>query len=218
MVLTLEGWESMNILFAKGNTELVFGDTPENVAQYDIVVFQKLFTERFKKSVSDRRAKTMAFLKELSAEEAKSVTIISTIEINHPVFGVGSLQRTTVPLLLAEDNRFVYTITQYMLIPELEYAHDDNPFSMLFTYKNKLGKIVLLKVHPKSDAEARRNLTQKEIEILQLTAHGHSVKQIADKLGSQPATVHRHRQNMMIKLGVSNMAELVNIAMYKKLI
>ena len=55
-------------------------------------------------------------------------------------------------------------------------------------------------------------LTDREKEVLQLTAEGHSGNVIARRLFISPRTVESHRANLMRKLGVRNQRELVRYA------
>lgn len=62
------------------------------------------------------------------------------------------------------------------------------------------------------------NITDREAEIIQLVAEGHSNKQIADKLFLSPHTVTTHRKNIMGKLKVNNTAGLVLYAIKNNLL
>jgi two-component system, NarL family, response regulator NreC len=55
-------------------------------------------------------------------------------------------------------------------------------------------------------------LTEREREVLQLTAEGHSGVEIAGRLFISPRTVESHRASLMRKLGVHNQKELVRYA------
>ena len=61
-------------------------------------------------------------------------------------------------------------------------------------------------------------LTRREKEILKLVAEGVTTPQIAEQLFISPLTVETHRRNLIQKMGVSNAAQLVKIAVEKKLI
>lgn len=58
-------------------------------------------------------------------------------------------------------------------------------------------------------------LTNREREVLQLVAEGHSSSEIGRRLFISPRTVEIHRQNMMRKLGLRNQAELIRYALTK---
>jgi DNA-binding CsgD family transcriptional regulator len=53
-----------------------------------------------------------------------------------------------------------------------------------------------------------KHLTERELELLELIAHGQSSKQIAINLGISIKTVCNHRTNLMAKAGAANAAEL----------
>jgi DNA-binding NarL/FixJ family response regulator len=61
-------------------------------------------------------------------------------------------------------------------------------------------------------------LTQREAEVLQLIAEGFANKQIAYELGLSVKTVEKHRQQVMQKLGIHNIAGLVRHAVSKGII
>ncbi len=56
-------------------------------------------------------------------------------------------------------------------------------------------------------------LTEREREIVALLCEGDSSKHIARKLDLSVATVRKHRENIMAKLDVHNVAELIAIAL-----
>ena len=62
------------------------------------------------------------------------------------------------------------------------------------------------------------SLSEREREIFQLVAEGHSNKEIADLLSISPATVETHRAHILQKLDVHNTAELVLYAVRRGVI
>jgi DNA-binding NarL/FixJ family response regulator len=63
-----------------------------------------------------------------------------------------------------------------------------------------------------TDSSAFQALTPREREVLQLLAEGRSTRQIADALHVSVKTIEVHRKQMMDKLGLQNLAELVKYA------
>ena len=55
-------------------------------------------------------------------------------------------------------------------------------------------------------------LTEREREVLARVAEGHSTKEIASRLEISTRTVETHRANLMRKLGVRSVAQLVRLA------
>lgn len=62
------------------------------------------------------------------------------------------------------------------------------------------------------DASDAAALTNRESQILSCIANGMTTKAIADYLGISPKTVENHRTNIMAKLNVQSMAELLAYA------
>jgi len=72
---------------------------------------------------------------------------------------------------------------------------------------------------PASDSSVSSILTMREREVLQLLVEGKTVKQIADDhLYLSIKTVHTHRQKIMEKLNIYNIAELTKFAIREGLI
>ena len=63
--------------------------------------------------------------------------------------------------------------------------------------------------------EQQEELTQVEMKVLQLVGNGDTSQQIAKRLYVSVNTIEFHRRRIMKKLGVSNMAELIKIAIEK---
>ena len=59
------------------------------------------------------------------------------------------------------------------------------------------------------------DLTPRETEVLQLTAWGHSNKEIATRLGLSVKTVEVHKTNGMRKLGMTSRLQLVRFALLR---
>ncbi len=62
------------------------------------------------------------------------------------------------------------------------------------------------------DAASRTSLSAREREVLTLIAEGLTGKEIAERLYLSPNTVERHRTNIMNKLGLHSLAELIRFA------
>jgi DNA-binding NarL/FixJ family response regulator len=65
----------------------------------------------------------------------------------------------------------------------------------------------------KQMADAVRVLSPRELEVLRLVAEGHTNQEIADQLVLSIKTVQAHRANVMEKLDLENITQLVRFAM-----
>lgn len=86
-------------------------------------------------------------------------------------------------------------------------------------FNEHISKILLDNLHANSEEELiSGKLTERELEILADIVNGLTTKQIAEKLFISHRTVETHRVNMMKKLEVHNVAELVKMAIENKLV
>lgn len=58
-------------------------------------------------------------------------------------------------------------------------------------------------------------LTEREVDVIKLVASGATNKEVSDKLFISSRTVETHRRNIMDKLGLNNLAELIKYAIKK---
>jgi two-component system response regulator NreC len=70
----------------------------------------------------------------------------------------------------------------------------------------------------KGIADRYDSLSEREREIFQLVAEGHTNKEIAELLSVSPATIETHRAHILQKLDVHNTAELVLYAVRRGII
>ena len=99
------------------------------------------------------------------------------------------------------------------LLYALEYVSKGDYFLDSSVSRQVVKKLIEspLKAEKISDA-AYGSLTSREQEILRLLAEGFSSKEIADKLSISPKTVENHRANLMNKLDLHSIHELVRYA------
>lgn len=76
----------------------------------------------------------------------------------------------------------------------------------------------LQRAHAGREQDSYTTLTDREREVLQLIAEGHTNQQIAARLTVSPSTVQTHRTHIMEKLGLRSRAELVKYAVDRGLL
>jgi len=76
-----------------------------------------------------------------------------------------------------------------------------------------LLKGYLGRVHAGDELDLGELLSEREREVVKLTAEGHTAQQAADILSLSPKTVETYRHRAMQKLGLTNRAELVRYAL-----
>ncbi len=96
---------------------------------------------------------------------------------------------------------------------------DSDPETLLFAVKqvsvgrqfidpNLVSQVLITRAPPALD-----RLSERELEIYQLLIHGMSVSDIARTLDISIKTVSTHKSNLMLKLNVDSIAELVRFSM-----
>ncbi|MBL1232104.1 MAG: DNA-binding response regulator [Flavobacteriales bacterium] len=76
----------------------------------------------------------------------------------------------------------------------------------------------LMNKDKKKDNSELDNLTDREVQIINLITEGMKSSEIADQLRLSTRTIEVHRRNLMKKLDVKNTAELVSFVLKSKLI
>jgi len=84
--------------------------------------------------------------------------------------------------------------------------------------KSKLKDGASVRDQPSRIPLRRSTLTLREREVMKLLAEGHTVKQAAAVLGVSVKTAEAHKFNLMRKLDIHNKAQLVTVAIQKKIL
>lgn len=85
-------------------------------------------------------------------------------------------------------------------------------------YSSEVAAVLLNKKTKNSDNSAINELSEREIEIIRLVSQGFSSIEIGKKLFISPRTADTHRNNILQKLDLPNIASLVSFAYKNKLI
>lgn len=104
---------------------------------------------------------------------------------------------------------------------ELVYAIRAVHQGEAFLYPSITKRLVedyLHRVETGQERTSLDNLTDREREILQLIAEGHTSKEIADLLSLSIRTVQNHRAHVMQKLGIHDRGDLIKYAIQKGII
>lgn len=65
---------------------------------------------------------------------------------------------------------------------------------------------------------AKRTITERELEILRLVAQGYTSPKIAEILSLSPETIKWYRKRLLSKCEAENTAEMIKLAIENKLI
>lgn len=73
-----------------------------------------------------------------------------------------------------------------------------------------MGKSYYSDTVKRNIADVDLQLSTRELQVLKLVFSGLVAREIADKLALSPKTIDKHRENIMRKLHVNNLVELIN--------
>ncbi|OGW27489.1 MAG: hypothetical protein A2X59_06975 [Nitrospirae bacterium GWC2_42_7] len=110
----------------------------------------------------------------------------------------------------------VVTIKTAIEMPDDKAAEKSKRFYDMF--KKHLSEHIGLQGYDDPKINLYKTLTEREIEILYLTAKGLSSTKIALQLSISPRTVETHRTNLMRKLGLNNKSEIILFALKKNIL
>jgi DNA-binding NarL/FixJ family response regulator len=103
------------------------------------------------------------------------------------------------------------------LVDAVKSVSQHKPF-----FTSKVSEVLFARFLDRSADQPNGNstepLTPRERDIVRLLAEGKSNKEVANLLGLSVRTAETHRANVMRKLGVSSLAELVRYAVREKLV
>jgi two-component system, LuxR family, response regulator FixJ len=122
----------------------------------------------------------------------------------------------TFPKIMITGFGDVRTATQVMKLGAADFIEKPyDPEELLASIESAMVKARDRELMAESIREARRMLqllTERESEIVDAIVAGRSSKQIAEALSVSQRTVEAHRANVLQKLGISNTASLVRLA------
>jgi DNA-binding NarL/FixJ family response regulator len=104
------------------------------------------------------------------------------------------------------------------LIKAIREAHKGNAFFSPAISKRFLDQCRDAFTHGRRPSKQTGRLTSREAEVLQMIAEGRANKQIASDLGISIKTVEKHRQQVMNKLGIHDVAGLTRHAITKGIV
>ena len=148
---------------------------------------------------------------ELNGIEATRQIAVEFPEIRVIALSMHSDRRFVIEMLRAGASAFVLKHAAFEeLIQAIHMVVAGNSFLsssivdvVVRDYVKKLGG---------TDSPAYNQLTNRERQVLQMLAEGHSTKEIAFTLNVSAKTVETHRLNIRDKLGIDSLAELTKFA------
>ncbi|MFC1918053.1 response regulator [Chloroflexota bacterium] len=122
-----------------------------------------------------------------------------------------------IPIIEAGACGFVTKMMAFSdLAAAIQAAHRGESFlsptaaaSLVEEFQQKMGS---------EGGDSYQHLTDREREVLKLTAEGHTIREIADMLVVSPKTVEWYKTNLMNKLNIHSKTDLIKYAIRKRVI
>lgn len=150
--------------------------------------------------------KALSEIKRIAASIQKNIRIIILSMHKEKVFIDQSVALGANAYILKSDvfDNLVYAIDQ---------VRQGNKY-----FSQDLVPMLLSKVHDGGSQNHVEQLTTREKQVLELIAAGHTNSSIARLFGLSTRTVEKHRANLMAKLGLKNLSDLIKFAIDHDLI
>ena len=107
---------------------------------------------------------------------------------------------------------------QHFLVEAIQSLSQHKPFFINQVSEALFAEMITRSESKPDTAQANEALTAREREIVQLLAEGSSNKEVAGTLGISTRTAETHRANVLRKLRLSSVAEVVRYAIRNKMI
>jgi DNA-binding NarL/FixJ family response regulator len=104
-----------------------------------------------------------------------------------------------------------------LVVQAVEALHQGRHFFTVKVAEQVLAGFLNPSAHEPADT-AHARLSPREREVVQLVAEGRSTKEVAAQLGLSAKTVESHRANLMLKLHLRSVADVVRYAVRNRII
>lgn len=169
-----------------------------------------------------KQIKTDVVLMDINMPEMDGIEASKQLKKTHPDIKILMLTMHSEPRFIKEcleigaKGYVMKNISKDDLLKAIETVYNNKPYLDQETQEKLISSISNADdEEDKNYDELASQITQRELEILQLIALGLTSQDIATKLFISKNTVETHRKNMLAKLNVNNTAALLKIA-YKK--
>jgi DNA-binding NarL/FixJ family response regulator len=153
------------------------------------------------------------FLVDIRFPEGDSFEAIATVRRRHP----------SCPVVVLSGSNDYRDVTRATALGVAAFLRKDQAVSMTVDALSRIASGSVPVPHPgppsSGDGRERRtrilfaNLTDRERQVLEHLLHAEDTGEIARSLGVATSTVRTHVQNVLLKLGVHNRLDAVNLAL-----
>lgn len=195
---------------------LVIDGLKSSIAAYDTVQITGCFENAVDLFRFLKKETAQVIVLDVNLPDMNGVEICKRVTQKYPhikVIGLSTYNDPSIVKQMVKNGAKGYLLknaTSKELVGAIRQVHDGLPY-----FSGEIQKILADSVFDEKDVP---KLTRREKEILTLVAEGITTPKIAEKLVISPLTIETHRRNLIQKMGVSNAAQLVKMAIEQKLI
>ncbi|MCX6182737.1 MAG: LuxR C-terminal-related transcriptional regulator [Bacteroidetes bacterium] len=102
--------------------------------------------------------------------------------------------------------------TIIVFLNNINHFKQDEAITFTTLKKNKEGKFEVVKAQRFYNFNKKESLTKKELSVLHLLKNNNSTEDIAQKLYLSKRTIYNHRNNLLKKMRVNNVHQLIALA------
>ncbi|HNM31397.1 MAG TPA: response regulator transcription factor [Chitinophagales bacterium] len=169
-----------------------------------------------------KQQKTDVVLMDINMPEMDGIEATKLLKKTHPDIKILMLTMHSEPRFIKEcleigaKGYVMKNISKDDLLKAIDTVFQDKPYLDVESQEKLIASMSNTEEEDdRNYDELASQITQRELEILQLISLGLTSQDIANKLFISKNTVETHRKNMLAKLNVNNTAALLKIA-YKK--
>ena len=169
-----------------------------------------------------KQQKTDVVLMDINMPEMDGIEATKLLKKTHPDIEILMLTMHSEPRFIKEcleigaKGYVMKNISKDDLLKAIDTVFQDKPYLDVESQEKLIASMSNTEEEDdRNYDELASQITQRELEILQLISLGLTSQDIANKLFISKNTVETHRKNMLAKLNVNNTAALLKIA-YKK--
>lgn len=198
--------------YVSDNPLFLCGHTSEEVKEMGYAFYFKYVTKPDLELLLKINTAGFDFYEKLPVEERLSYTISYDFNIKNQEHKTILINQKLTPLFLNKDGK----VWKAICIISLSTAQNSGNVEI---YKQGDNKIYIYDLEGGFwKTEDKITLTSREKEILQYSARGFKINEIAETIFVSPDTVKFHRKKLFDKLEVANITEAISFATNNKLI
>jgi len=199
-------YRDWSLAFFTDNIFDVSGLPIEYFKKYGLEATMSMFHEEDREEMAEFHKLMMAVYDNLSIEEKKTFGCTYTYRWIHRMTNEHIWQMSTlIPYITDNDGNIIFDL---QIVVRLHTPPNPAEYNWEYHYTATNG--ALIKVGKQFEKKVLKGLSKREMQIVELMVQGKTSVMISDELRLSPNTVNTHRKNILRKLKIKNVLELMN--------